>query len=237
MWDRQDGFAAAARRGLQRGCAAALAAALALAVGVAPGRAQGQDRAATYFVSAAGSDASDGRTDSTAWRTLTRVAEAALAPGDAVLLRGGDVFVGTLKTASSGTAAAPILFDAFARSGKPATPLPHAPRGTIFAATGKLPPPLQRYRPHGMLGEGAAPPRIMFPPDGARIELAGGTPDPLALKISGGVQPLTVLINGVPLANHSGQRTVFFQPEGAGFMRLTVMDARGAADSVMVRVQ
>ncbi len=133
-------------------------------------------------------------------------------------------------------AAAPILFDAFARSGKAAVPLPPAPRGVLFAATNRLPPPLQQFRP-GAGGEAADPPRIMFPPNGARIELAGGTQDAVAMKISGGVQPLTVLVNGVPLAAHSSKRTLFFQPEGPGFVRLTVMDARGAADSVMVRLQ
>jgi penicillin-binding protein 1C len=86
------------------------------------------------------------------------------------------------------------------------------------------------------------PPRIMFPPDGARIEMAGGQKGeragaPVALKIAGGTAPLTVMVNGVPLAAQDGRRTLFFQPDGPGFVRLTVMDARGAADSVMVRVQ
>ena len=45
------------------------------------------------------------------------------------------------------------------------------------------------------------------------------------------------MVNGVPLAADSTRRTLFFQPDGPGFVRLTVMDARGAADSVMVRVQ
>ena len=42
----------------------------------------------------------------------------------------------------------------------------------------------------------------MFPPNDARVELTtdGGKPDPLALKIAGGVEPLTVLVNGVPAA-------------------------------------
>ena len=48
-------------------------------------------------------------------------------------------------------AAAPILFDAFARTGKLPTPLPAAPKGALVAATAKLPPPLQRFRP-GALG-------------------------------------------------------------------------------------
>jgi penicillin-binding protein 1C len=30
---------------------------------------------------------------------------------------------------------------------------------------------------------------------------------------------------------------MFYQPDGPGFVRLTVMDARGAADSVVVRLQ
>ena len=34
-----------------------------------------------------------------------------------------------------------------------------------------------------------------------------------------------------------GRGTLFFQPDGPGFVRLTVMDARGASDSVMVRLQ
>jgi penicillin-binding protein 1C len=139
------------------------------------------------------------------------------------------------------TAAAPILFDAFARSGKLAAPLPHAPHGALFAANGKLPLPLQRFRPAGLPGAGGEPAvKIMFPPDGARLELAasnGGSADPVALKISGGTLPLTVLVNGVPLGNATAKRIVFYQPDGPGFVRLTVMDAKGAADSVMVRLQ
>jgi penicillin-binding protein 1C len=59
----------------------------------------------------------------------------------------------------------------------------------------------------------------------------------VALKISGGRGPLTVLVNGVPVRHHRGRHTVFFQPDGPGFVRLTVMDARGVSDSVMVRLQ
>jgi penicillin-binding protein 1C len=137
-------------------------------------------------------------------------------------------------------AAAPILFDAFARTGKLPAMLPGAPKGALIAATGKLPPPLQRFRPGVLAGEGAEPQlRIMFPPNGARLELAGdaGKPDPIALKVTGGVGPLTVLVNGQPLSASPGRRTLFFEPEGPGFVRLTVMDANGATDSVMVRLQ
>jgi penicillin-binding protein 1C len=139
------------------------------------------------------------------------------------------------------TAAAPILFDAFARSGKTAAPLLHAPRGALLAANAKLPLPLQRFRPVGLPSEGSEPAlKIMFPPNGARLELTagdGGASDPLALKVSGGVLPLTVLVNGVPLGTATAKRTMFYQPDGPGFVRLTVMDANGAADSVVVRLQ
>ena len=138
-------------------------------------------------------------------------------------------------------AAAPILFDAFARTGALPAPLASAPPGTLAAATGKLPPPQQRFQPGRLPGESSDPPlRIMFPPDGARLELASdadGKPDPIALKVSGGTGPLTVLVNGTPLRAEGGRRTLFFAPEGPGFVRLTVMDAKGATDSVVVRLQ
>jgi penicillin-binding protein 1C len=41
----------------------------------------------------------------------------------------------------------------------------------------------------------------------------------------------------MPLPEAPGRRTLFFAPEGPGFVRLTVMDARGATDSVVVRLQ
>jgi penicillin-binding protein 1C len=138
------------------------------------------------------------------------------------------------------TAAAPILFDAFARSGEMIVALPPAPKGAIFAASNKLPLPLRRYRPDRLVGDPAGQPlRIMYPPHGAHIELGEGTgaPGPLALKISGGVEPLTVLVNGMPRAAQGGRRTVFVDPGGPGFVRLTVMDAKGTTDSVIVRMQ
>jgi penicillin-binding protein 1C len=140
------------------------------------------------------------------------------------------------------SAAAPILFDAFARTGSLPVALPAAPRGTLVAATGRLPPPLQRFRPSGGAGEGAdTQVRIMFPPNGARLELAAGgdgRPEPIALKLSGGIGPLTVLVNGLPVEAPSGRRnTVFFEPEGPGFVRLTVIDGTGSTDSVVVRLQ
>jgi len=137
-------------------------------------------------------------------------------------------------------AAAPILFDAFARSGQAPAALPAAPQGVVVAVNAKLPPPLQRFRPGHLPGDSAVPVlRILYPPDGARIELASsdGRPDPVALKVSGGVGPLTVLANGVPVAAQVGKRNLLVDSDGPGFLRLTVMDAKGSTDSVMVRLQ
>ena len=137
------------------------------------------------------------------------------------------------------SAAAPVLFEAFSRLGKTLAPLPQAPKHVIFAATAKLPLPLQRFRQAGLPSETERPLRIMFPPNGARLELAsaGGKFDPMALKVAGGTHPLTVLVNGAPFTTTGDKRTLFYAPDGPGFVRLTVMDARGAADSVVVRVQ
>ncbi|HEU0081503.1 MAG TPA: penicillin-binding protein 1C, partial [Bradyrhizobium sp.] len=100
------------------------------------------------------------------------------------------------------TAAAPILFDAFARTGKLPAPLPRAPRGTLVASNAKLPLPLRRFRPAGELvrsgGEQAL--RIQFPLNGSRID-AGNAADTqlsaLPVKVAGGVLPMTMLVNGV----------------------------------------
>jgi penicillin-binding protein 1C len=137
--------------------------------------------------------------------------------------------------------AAPILFDAFARLGQPLRPLKPAPKGALIATTAKLPPPLQRFASRGSAGEAMAPKvRIVFPPNGASLELAGAAgkkPDPIAIKIAGGTPPLNVFLNGMPLAAKKTARILFFEPDGPGFVRLTVTDATGAADSSLVRLQ
>jgi penicillin-binding protein 1C len=139
------------------------------------------------------------------------------------------------------TSAAPILFDAFARSGDGLQPLPPPPKGALIASTAKLPPPLRRFQSAANAGEvAAAKVRIVFPPNGASLELSGSQGDgldPIAIKIAGGTPPLNVLLNGMPLAAKKSARTLFFAPDGPGFVRLTVTDATGAADSVVVRLQ
>jgi penicillin-binding protein 1C len=140
------------------------------------------------------------------------------------------------------TAAAPILFDAFARTGKLPAPLPKPPKGTLVASNAKLPLPLRRYRPIGEMvrSDGEPAPRIQFPLNGSRIDAAGGDGAPFSsmpVKVAGGVLPMTMLVNGVSVGEIDGRRQRLIDPPGPGFARLTVIDAKGAADTVVVRIQ
>ena len=140
------------------------------------------------------------------------------------------------------TAAAPILFDAFARTGKLPAPLPKPPKGTLVATNAKLPLPLRRFRPVGELirtGTEQAP-HIQFPLNGSRIDAAGSggaSFSAMPVKVVGGVLPMTMLVNGVSVGEIDGRRQRLVDPPGPGFTRLTVIDATGAADTVVVRIQ
>jgi penicillin-binding protein 1C len=138
------------------------------------------------------------------------------------------------------TAAAPILFDVFARLTEQPKPLPPAPEGVLTARTAQLPPPLRHFAGRDAAGATGTPGvRILFPPNGAALALqsSGAAIDPIAIKIAGGTAPLNILVDGMPLQSVRGAGTVFFAPVGPGFVRLTVTDALGAADSVTVRLQ
>ena len=140
------------------------------------------------------------------------------------------------------TAAAPILFDAFARTGKIPAALPKPPKGALIASNAKLPVPLRRFRPVGELvrtGSDQAP-RIQFPLNGSRIDIDrsnDGRFSAMPVKVAGGVLPLTMLVNGISVGEIDSRRQRLVDPPGPGFARLTVIDATGAADTVVIRVQ
>jgi penicillin-binding protein 1C len=48
---------------------------------------------------------------------------------------------------------------------------------------------------------------------------------------------MTVLVNGRSVGEIDGRRQRLIDPPGPGFARVTVMDATGAADTVVVRIQ
>ncbi|WOH62969.1 penicillin-binding protein 1C [Bradyrhizobium sp. BWA-3-5] len=140
------------------------------------------------------------------------------------------------------TAAAPILFDAFARTGKIPAALPKAPKGALIASNAKLPLPLKRFRPAGELIRTGSDqmPRIQFPLNGSRIDVdrsVNGQGAPMPVKVAGGVLPLTIMMNGTSVGEIDSRRQRLVDPPGPGFARLTVIDATGAADTVVIRVQ
>ncbi len=133
--------------------------------------------------------------------------------------------------------AAPILFDAFARLGA-STPLPRPPAGVIVSSTANLPPPLRRFHSAAVInGSARTSLHILFPPDGARLDLSqtDGKADAIPLKLSGAVAPVTIFVNGDPVPPQS-RGALFFMPDGPGFSRVTVVDSTGATDSVLVRI-
>jgi penicillin-binding protein 1C len=140
------------------------------------------------------------------------------------------------------TAAAPIVFDAFARTGKLPVPLPKPPKGALLASNAKLPLPLRRFRPLGELVRtgGEQAPHIQFPLNGSRIDVdrsESGRFSAMPVKVAGGVLPMTMLVNGVSAGEIDGRRQRLVDPPGPGFARLTVIDATGAADTVVIRIQ
>jgi penicillin-binding protein 1C len=140
------------------------------------------------------------------------------------------------------TAAAPILFDAFARTGKLPVALPKPPRGALVASNARLPLPLRRFRAVGELVRtgGEQAPHIQFPLNGSRIDVAGSGGaqfSAMPVRVAGGVLPMTMLVNGVSVGEIDGRRQRLVDPPGPGFARLTVIDATGAADTVVIRIQ
>jgi penicillin-binding protein 1C len=137
-------------------------------------------------------------------------------------------------------AAAPLLFDAFARLSPQRTPLPPAPPGALRLATAELPPPLQRFGNAEEQDAGAyldPPVQIAFPPDRAELAFEDIDGGGIAVKAQGGALPLVWLRDGVPLASDAGKRETEVLVSGRGFFTLTVIDAKGRDDRVTVRVK
>ena len=74
--------------------------------------------AATYYVDPQGSNANNGLSPDTAWRSLLKVGISTFQPGDVILFKRDGVWNEWLTPPSSGTAGSPIKFDAYG-SGRP----------------------------------------------------------------------------------------------------------------------
>jgi len=138
--------------------------------------------------------------------------------------------------------AAPILFDAMKRIAERPAPFRTAPHGVMKATAATLPPPLKRFREPGddaiATGPFLEPPvLISFPPDRAELDVEEREAEPLIIKAEGGALPLTWLIDGNPMSSDPLRREVEWQPDGRGFAKLTVIDAKGRVDRVTVRLR
>jgi penicillin-binding protein 1C len=138
-------------------------------------------------------------------------------------------------------AAAPILFDAFARLTPRRAPLPAAPTGALLVSGADLPPPLKRFRfgaEESASGRFLEPVvQIAFPPDRAEIEVDDGEAGSVVVKAEGGALPLTWLVDGVPIESDPGRREAELPAAGLGFHKLSVIDAKGRADRVTIRLK
>ncbi|QRM46418.1 penicillin-binding protein 1C [Rhizobium sp. BG4] len=138
--------------------------------------------------------------------------------------------------------AAPILFEAFTKSGIATTPLPRPPSGAVRIAKADLPVSQRRFalNASGLLVNSIreSAPQIVYPPEGAHVDLGArnGQLSPLMLKLQGGRAPFRWLANGKPLPDLSRRRTNQWLPDGAGYSKLTVIDAMGRAASVGIFV-
>lgn len=142
------------------------------------------------------------------------------------------------------TAAAPVLFEGFARAGVAIEALPSAPAGAVRIDHASLPVSLRRFTGGGELLPPVAgteqAPAIVYPPDGARIELgiaSGSDAQPLVLKLQGGRAPFRLLANGAPVGGLLRSRTGHWQPGSKGFSRLSVIDAAGRSATVTVYLE
>jgi len=139
--------------------------------------------------------------------------------------------------------AAPILFDAFAKSGVAITPFAATPSGVTRLSYSDLPANQRRFTTtaSGLLSASRreSSPVIVYPPEGARVELSdsAGALSPLVLKLQGGRAPFRWLANGKPLPDLTRRRSNEWMPEGQGFSTLTVIDADGRVSSVHIFVQ
>jgi penicillin-binding protein 1C len=140
--------------------------------------------------------------------------------------------------------AAPILFEAFAKSGLAGTALPRAPTGANRIAASELPQSLRRFSvdPNGLISVSARerPPQIVYPLEGSVLELGKG-PDgealPVVMKMQAGRAPFRWLVDGKPMSDSTRRRTGEWHPEGSGQSTLTVIDAEGRAASVNVFIR
>ncbi|WP_310080720.1 penicillin-binding protein 1C [Caulobacter sp. BE254] len=121
-------------------------------------------------------------------------------------------------------AALPLLFDVADVIDAPTL----APRAIAPKAA---PGALQRLR---QASEG---PRLIFPPDGATVQVDSVGPGSRGLVMAAGGEDLTWYVAGAPLSADPVSGKVIWRPAAPGFYRLKVVDTQGRAASARVRIK
>jgi len=136
-------------------------------------------------------------------------------------------------------AAAPMLFEVFARLKPTPTPLPPAPPNVLTVSHAQLPPPLRHFTPRGVALRDPNAPELSYPPDGARVDLglSGPNPMPLILKLRTGRPPFTWLINDRPIATDPYDWQAAWLPDTGGFVTVSVIDAQGRSARIRLFLQ
>ena len=77
--------------------------------------------ATDYYVSSSGSDAANGLSESTPWKSISKVNSAFsyLEAGDRILFKRGDTFYGSLTVTASGVAGNPVIIGAYGSGSNP----------------------------------------------------------------------------------------------------------------------
>ncbi len=146
----------------------------------------------------------------------------------------------SMPGALGASTAAPILFEAFGRLKPKLAALPPPPPATLIVSHVDLPQPLKTFRRRGdLFGRDDGAPEIIYPPNGARVDLRLGSIAmmPLVLKLRGGTPPFTWLAEGRPFDIASRTRRSEYAPDGPGFVTISVIDAAGRAQRTRVRVE
>jgi penicillin-binding protein 1C len=130
--------------------------------------------------------------------------------------------------------AAPLLFEAFARIG-PTVSLPPPPPQTLLLSNAALPAPLQVFRSRGAALRDTTFPHIVFPPDGAVLQMTHGVP--LMPRVTDGTAPYTWLLNGAPVQTAVPVQAADLGQPQAGFAEISVIDAQGRMATTRVELR
>ena len=80
-------------------------------------------------------------------------------------------------------------------------------------------------------------PRLIFPPDGATVEVDGVGPSSRGLVLSAEGDGLSWYVDGAPLASDPLSGKPLWRPTAPGFFRLEAVDGQGRKAAARVRVK